>query len=134
MIEEPARSLARAGNFAAFTTLLPDGRPMTHVMWVDCDDEHLLINSVEGRRKVRNVEANPEVAVTIWDRDDPYRYAEVRGRVVEIVRGPEAGEHIDVLSRRYLGRPYPAEGRDRRVILRIAAHRQRDKPGMPGSS
>ena len=65
MIDDAVRRLAKGPNFAAFTTLLPDGRPMTHVMWVDCDEEHLLINSVAGRRKVRNVEANPEVAVAV---------------------------------------------------------------------
>jgi PPOX class probable F420-dependent enzyme len=134
VIEEPVRALAQGPNFAAFTTLLPDGRPTTHVMWVDCDDEHVLINTVEGRRKLRNVEANPEVAVAIWDHADPYRYAEVRGRVVEVVRGPVAGEHIDRLSRRYRGVPYPEAGRDRRVLLRIAPHRQRLKPGLPPGS
>ena len=38
MLEEGVRALAKGKNFAAFTTLLPDGQPMTHVMWVDCDD------------------------------------------------------------------------------------------------
>jgi PPOX class probable F420-dependent enzyme len=127
VIEEPIGELAAGGNFAAFTTLLPDGRPMTHVMWVDCDGEHLVLNTTVDRVKYRNVVANPVVAVTIWDRDDPYRYAEVRGTVVEFLSGPEAARHIDTLSRRYLGRPYPEESATRRVILKIAPDRQRMK-------
>jgi PPOX class probable F420-dependent enzyme len=127
MIDEAVRRLASEGNFAAFTTLFPDGRPTTQIMWVDCDDEHVLINTTTDRAKYRNVCANPAVAVAIWDRTDPYGYAEVRGTVVQMVTGPEAAEHIDVLSRRYLGRPYPPEAASHRVILKIAPHRQRFK-------
>ena len=51
MLDENIKSLAQAKNFAAFTTLLPSGQPMTHVMWVDADDEHILINTEVGRQK-----------------------------------------------------------------------------------
>jgi PPOX class probable F420-dependent enzyme len=137
VIDEPARSMARDANFAAFTTMLPSGQPMTHVMWVDCDDEHLLINTETHRAKYLNVLKNPRVTVTIWDRNDPYRYAEVRGRVVDTVRGPEARRHIDELSMRYVDHPYPADKIGERVILKIAADRQREKvlggePPPPG--
>jgi PPOX class probable F420-dependent enzyme len=127
MIDEPARTLACTGNFAAFTTLLPDGMPMTHVMWVDADLEHLLINTETHRAKYHNVLRDPRVTVTIWDRDDPYHYAEVRGRVVDCVTGTEARAHIDVLSNRYVGHPYPADTVGERVILKIAQDRQRVK-------
>lgn len=115
------RDLARAANFAAFSVLLSSGRPMTHVMWVDADDDHVLINTEVHRAKFRAVQRDPRVTVTIWERDDPYRYAEVRGRVVETVRGPEALEHIHALSRRYRGRDYDTRNiTSERVILRIA--------------
>ena len=127
MINEPARSMAQEPNFAAFTTMLPSGRPMTHVMWVDCDGEHLLINTETHRAKFHNVERNPLVAVTIWDRSDPYRYAEVRGRVVEIVGGEVARSHIDELSMRYVNHPYPPDKIGERVILKITEDRQRVK-------
>jgi hypothetical protein len=66
------------------------------------------------------------VSVTIVDAGDPYRYVEVRGRVVGTVRGPEAREHIDKLSQKYHGRPYdPSMIQSERVILRIAPERQR---------
>lgn len=127
MIDEPARTLAKDGNFAAFTTLLPSGQPMTHVMWVDCDDEHLLINTETHRAKYRNVLRDPRVTVTMWDRTDPYHYGEVRGHVVEYITGTEAREHIDMLSNRYVGHPYPAATIGERVILKIAQDRQRVK-------
>ena len=51
MIDENIKSLAQAKNFAAFTTFLPNGQAMTHVMWVDADDEHILINTRSAARR-----------------------------------------------------------------------------------
>jgi PPOX class probable F420-dependent enzyme len=116
--------LARGENFAALTTLLPDGHPQTQVMWVDADDEHLLINTEVHRQKFKNVKRDPRVTLAIWDGEDPYRFVEVRGEVVGITRGPKAREHIDELSHKYHGRPYRTKIRSERVILRIAPFRQ----------
>ncbi len=113
--------LAQKANFAAFTVLLRSGAPMTHVMWVDADDDHVLINTEVHRAKFKAVERDPRVTVMVWEKDDPYTFAEVRGRVVEKVRGPEARAHIDALSRKYRGRDYdPGRITSERVILRIA--------------
>jgi PPOX class probable F420-dependent enzyme len=116
--------LARAQNFAALTTLLPDGHPQTQVMWVDANEQHLLINTEVHRQKFRNVERDPRVTVTIWDKEDPYRFVEVRGEVVEKVKGQEARKHIDELSQKYRGKPYQTQIRSERVVLRIAPLRQ----------
>ena len=124
MLEEGVRQLAKGKNFAAFTTLLPDGQPMTHVMWVDCDDEHVLINTERHRQKAKNVRRDPRVTVTIWDQDEPYRYAEVRGEVVEIVAGPEARAHIDALSMKYHGHEYRNRIQSERLLVRIKPLRQ----------
>jgi PPOX class probable F420-dependent enzyme len=125
VLEEGVRTLAKGRNFAALTTLLPDGQPMTHVMWVDCDDEHLLINTEAHRQKFRNMRRDPRVAVTIWDEADPYGYAEVRGEVVDTVAGPEARAHIDELSMKYRGHEYRTGIVSERVIVRIRPFRQR---------
>jgi PPOX class probable F420-dependent enzyme len=126
MINPDVKALAQGKNFAAFTTLLPGGQPMTHVMWVDADDEHMLINSELGRQKVINVTKDPRVTVTVIDAASPYRYAEVRGIVVEQVTGPRARAHIDKLSEKYLGQPYdPNSIKTERVLLLIDAERQR---------
>jgi len=124
MIEDAVRTLAQGANFAALTTLMPDGQPQTHVMWVHCDAEHILINTEIHRRKFRNVEADPRVAVAIWDADNPYSFAEVRGRVVETVTGSEALASINALSQKYRGVDYQPEIQSERVILKIAPERQ----------
>jgi hypothetical protein len=33
--------------------ILRSGRPMTHVMWVDADEDHILINTEAHRAKFR---------------------------------------------------------------------------------
>jgi PPOX class probable F420-dependent enzyme len=125
MIYPDIKALAQAKNFAAFTTLLPGGQPMTHVMWVDADDEHILINSELGRQKVTNVTKDPRVTVTVIDSANPYRYGEVRGVVVEQVTGPRARAHIDELSQKYHAKPYdPNAIKTERVILVIDPRRQ----------
>ena len=126
MLDEDVKSLAQGRNFAAFTTLLPGGQPMTHVMWVDANDNDILINTEVHRRKFLNVSQDPRVAVTVIDAANSYHYAEVRGRVVETVTGPEARAHIDFLSQKYVGQPYDPDAiTSERVILRIAPDRQR---------
>jgi len=123
-LDEDVRAFATGRNFATLTTLFADGSPQSQVMWVDADDDHVLINTEVHRAKFRNVERDPRVVVTIWELDDPYRYIEVRGEVTEVVRGTQAREHIDRCAQRYLGRPYPAEQiTSERAILRITPGR-----------
>ncbi len=106
--------------FANLATVMPDGTPQVTPIWFDWDGKHLLVNSARGRIKDRNMRRNPAVAVAILDPENPYRYLEVRGRVVEITeKGAE--EHIDALAKKYLGvdkYPYRAAG-EVRVIYKI---------------
>lgn len=120
-LDPAVRELAHAPNFAALSVILRSGRPMTHIMWVDADDDHVLVNTEVHRAKFRAVQGDPRVTVTIWHRDNPYSYAEVRGRVVEVVRGPDARAHIDRLSQKYRGKDYDDSAiTSERVILRVA--------------
>lgn len=121
MIDEKLKTLASQGaNFAVMTTAMPDGSFQSQVLWVDADDEHLLVNTEVDRQKHRNVVRDPRVTVTIIDSENPYHYIEARGRVVGEVTGPEAREHIDALSVRYTGEPYdPSRIQTERVMLRI---------------
>jgi hypothetical protein len=96
-------------------------------MWVDADDDHILINTEVHRAKYKAVVANPNVTVAIWDDANAYRYAEVRGTVVGEVRGPEARAHIDACSQRYTGVDYQGQIASERVILKIAPMRQRSQ-------
>ena len=126
MLEPAIRDLARSGrNFASFAVPLPNGQILNQPMWVDADDEQLLLNTEIHRAKYQAAQQHPEVTVTIWDSENPYRYAEVRGKVVGEVRGDQARGHVDTLAQRYLGHEYRAPIHSERVVLRIRPLRQR---------
>ena len=103
-------------------TSMPDGSPQLTQTWVDTDGEYVLINTVRGHQKVKNIDRDPRVAVSISDPDQPSRYFEIRGRVLTVTT-LGAAEHIEKLAQRYLGRPYPwFGGRDQqRLLLTIEA-------------
>ena len=125
MINDEVKALVQGKNFATISTLLPKGQIQTHVVWVDCDDDHIVINTEVGLRKFKNVQADPRVTVTVWDKKNPYFFAEVRGHVVEIVTGPEARANINALAQKYLEADYPNEWiHSERVILKIAPDSQ----------
>lgn len=116
----PLITLLRLPSPCSFSTLLPDGSPHATLTWVDTDGTHVLINSVPTHRKVRNVRRDPRVALTVLDPERLSRHYGVRGRVVDITT-EGAVEHIEALSQRYTGGPYPwFRGRDQaRVILTV---------------
>ena len=117
--------LARGANYGSITTMLPSGRFQTHLIWVGTDGERVVVNTEVHRRKFRNVQQDPRVTLNIRDEENPYRYAEVRGRVVETVGGREAREHIDQLSQKYHGQDYnPDDIKSERVMLWIVPERQ----------
>jgi PPOX class probable F420-dependent enzyme len=74
-------TLLRAPSTCYITTLMPDGSPQLTQTWVDTDGEHILINTVVGFQKLRNIERDPRVAVAVADPAHPARYISVRGRV-----------------------------------------------------
>lgn len=105
-------------------TLMPDGAPQMTQTWVDTDGTNVLINTVAGFQKVRNMERDARVALNVADPADVSRYYAVRGRVASIT--PEgAAEHIERLAQRYLGGPYPwFGGRDQvRLLVTIEPER-----------
>jgi PPOX class probable F420-dependent enzyme len=103
-------------------TSMADGSPQPTQTWVDTDGEHVLINSVRGHVKVRNIERDPRVAVTVSAAGDPSRYVQIRGHVIDVTTDG-AVEHIEKLAQRYLNGPYPwYGGRDQtRLLITIEA-------------
>ena len=88
--------------FAFLATVMKDGSPQVTPVWFDTEGDLIRINTARGRVKESNMKARRQVALAIIDMTDPYRYLQVRGRVVQIT---EAGarEHIDRLSEKYTG-------------------------------
>ncbi len=113
-------ALLRGPSTCYLATTMPDGSPQITQVWVDTDGEHVVINSVQGYVKLKNIARDPRVAVVVSSPANPTRYFQVRGRVIETTT-EGATDHIEMLAQKYLGRPYPwYGGRDQvRVIIVI---------------
>jgi PPOX class probable F420-dependent enzyme len=117
-LPEDLITLLRQPSPCFLATLMPDGSPHMTETWVDTDGEHVVINTVQGHQKLKNIERDPRVAVSVCDAARPARYYSVRGQVVDITT-EGAAEHIEVLSQRYLGTPYPRWGGGDRVRVMV---------------
>ena len=124
MLKPEVKALAQAPNYATVATVMPDGLIQNHVLWVDADDDHILINTEVGRQRFRNIDRDPRMTVTILEDGSWFSWAEIRGRVTETVTGPEARAHIDALARKYTGAPYANPIQTERVILKLTPDRQ----------
>ena len=129
-IPESHRDLVNGPRVAALTTVMPDGQPQTTVVWCNYDGTHVLVNTMRGFRKEKNMRRNPKVTLLCFDPRQPLRSLEIRGTVVEMTE-EGAMEHLNGLSELYTGkRPYfgecvPAELRatETPVLCRIMPRR-----------
>ena len=119
---EPVIRLLKGKNFAHLSTLMNDGSPQVTPTWFDFDEDSssILISTVEGRIKHKNVSRDPRVAISISDENNPYNMVLIRGRVIEQIK-EGAVEHTDRLAKKYLGvdkYPFPTPI-EKRIILKI---------------
>lgn len=105
--------------YAFLATIMEDGTPQVTPVWFDTEDGLIRINTARGRVKDRNMSARPDVALSIMDLLEPFRYMQIRG-VVKDSAESGAREHIDKLAKKYRGTDtYEWYGGETRVIYRI---------------
>ncbi|MFF7335277.1 PPOX class F420-dependent oxidoreductase [Streptomyces sp. NPDC090306] len=125
-LNDAARKLLDDANPAVLATTNPDGSPQTSVVWVALDGDDLVLSSAAGRRKIRNVERDARVSLTVYDPADPLRYVEVRGTAT-VAEDP--GRELAVaLAEQYEGPGAGQEYRELppevvRVVVRITPQR-----------
>jgi PPOX class probable F420-dependent enzyme len=111
--------LLNEAQIANVATVMADGTPQVTPVWIDTDGEHVLFNTAKGRVKHRNLVRNPKVAISVVDRNDPYRLVVLRGTAEFIEEGADA--HIDKLAKKYLDADtYPwRKEEEQRVIVKV---------------
>lgn len=120
------RDLLEGSHYAAMTTVMPDGQPQITPVWLNLDGDDILVNTMRGFRKERNMRANPRVTLIAYDPSQPLRYIEARGVVVEMTE-EGAAEHLDQLTRLYMRKPgarffgdcVPAQARDTYAPVKV---------------
>lgn len=106
-LPEDLKAVIDASNFAHLVTLDPDGTPQATAMWIMRDGNRIVFNTAEGRRKWRNMNNDPRVAVSISPAGKPYENWSIQGQVAEM-RTSDGVAVIDRLAQKYLGREkYP---------------------------
>lgn len=117
-LDPTVRRLLDGRNFATVATTRPDGAPQSSVVWVARDGDALLFSTTATRQKVRNLRADPRISVSIFDAENPYESAEIRG-TAELVPDDEKRLPYE-LSHKYLGVDPPrAEPGEVRLIIRV---------------
>jgi PPOX class probable F420-dependent enzyme len=123
-IPEAFKDLLQKKAFAHIATVNADGTPQVTPVWVDYDGSHIRFNTAKGRVKDKNLRRSPVVAMAIMDPDNPYRYLQVKGRIVDVTEAG-ADAHIDALAKKYLGQDkYPGrKPGEVRVMYKISPER-----------
>lgn len=125
-IPDSHRDLLTEPIHAVLTTMMADGTPQSSLVWVDYDDEVVLVNTTLERQKGRNMRDNPKVSLLVIDPQDTSRWIEIRGKVIGMT-AVNAEAHADRLTQQYTGKQhfygdiYPVEQREKesRVIVTI---------------
>jgi PPOX class probable F420-dependent enzyme len=107
-IDPGVRELFASANFVHLATLMSDGSPHSVAIWADAhDDDHVVFFTNGGSLKARNLERDGRLAMSLVDRDNPYRTGILRGRVVRTIDGDAAKAIVDRISHKYTGKPFP---------------------------
>ena len=119
-LDEKVKALVDGKNFGNIATIMSDGSPQVTPVWINRDGDSILVNTAMGRTKQRNSVRDPRVALTIFDQENPYSMAMIRGTVVEQTE-EGADDHIDSLAQKYIGEDkYPWRNpAEKRIILRV---------------
>ena len=103
-IPDSHRDLFDGYACVALTTMMPDGQPQITPVWSNLDDPYVLINTMRGFRKEKNMRSNPKVTLLAFDPKRPLLNIEIRGTVLEMTE-EDALEHLDQLTQLYMHKP-----------------------------
>ncbi len=119
-MDSKAIKLLKEKNLVFLATIMKDGSPQVSPVWADLEDDHIMVNTAEGRIKHTNVLRDPRVAISIVDQNNPLDMIAIRGRVEEIIPDYDY-QHANKLTKKYLGLdkyPFRRDG-EKRIIFKI---------------
>ena len=95
-------NLLTGKNLVFIATIMKDGSPQVSPVWANYEDDHIMVNTAEGRVKHKNVLRDPRVAISVVEQGNPLNMTSIRGRVVEIIPDYDY-QHANKLTKKYLG-------------------------------
>ena len=123
-MQQKVIDLFSAKNLVFVATLMKDGSPQLSPVWANFEDDHILVNTAEGRIKHKNILRDPRVAVSVVSKDNPLDMTTIRGTVTELIPDYDY-KHADKLTLQYMGKEhYPFKRDDeKRITLKIKPDR-----------
>ena len=119
-IPERYRYLTDQPLFAHLATVRPDGSVQSNPMWFQVVGDEVRFTHTSKRQKLKNLQANPTMSLSIVDPQDPLLYVEIRGHLAGVIDDPTGSFYV-TLQNRY-GNPSTQAPPDspNRIILRMA--------------
>jgi PPOX class probable F420-dependent enzyme len=117
-LSDDIKKLVDYPNFAHLATLMHDGSPHSAPVWIAREADFLMICTEASSLKGKNTQRDPRVAISIVDFGDPYSEAQMRGRVIERRPDPQL-KYYDLISQKYIGKPWPYRDEKSPVVLVI---------------
>lgn len=110
-LPDHVREMLARPNPAVIATQGAHG-PVSVATWYLLDEDRVLVNMDEGRKRLEHLRSDPRVSLTVLDGPDWYTHVSLQGRVVEW-RDDEGLTDIDRLAVHYTGKPYRIRDRAR---------------------
>jgi PPOX class probable F420-dependent enzyme len=111
-LSDSAKEMLAKANPAVISTVRSDGQPVSAATWYLLRDDHILVNMDRARKRLKHMEKDGRVSLTVLDDGDWYTHVTVIGRVVRMY-DDEGLADIDALSQHYTGQEYPQRDRPR---------------------
>ena len=119
-MNDKAVKLFEGSNLVFIATIMKDGSPQLSPVWANYEDNHIWINTAEGRLKHKNILRDPRVSVSVVDKNNPLNMTTIKGKVIEIIPDYDY-THANILTKKYMKKetyPFKRQG-EKRIILKI---------------
>lgn len=100
MLREDVRSFLNEIRFGVLGTVNVNGSPQQTVMWYEVRGDTIMMNTLRGRRKDRNLLRDPRASLCV---EDGQRYVTLEGTIEMIEARETAQADIKALAIRYEG-------------------------------
>lgn len=119
VIPDSHKDLLESTALAHVATIGPNGGPQVNPVWFGWDGDLISFSQTKSRQKLRNLQKDNRISLSIVDPVNPYRYLEVRGKAIEVIEDPDKA-FIDSMAQKYLGQekyPWNQPGEQRVIVV-----------------
>jgi len=99
-LRDDVRAFLEEPRFGVLGTVNADGSPQQTVMWYELRGNTVMMNTLRGRKKDRNLLRDPRASLCV---EDGFRYVTVEGSIEMVEDRDTAQADIADLARRYHG-------------------------------